>query len=586
MAIAVTTRGYDNARSGANTQETLLTPAAVRARGLRRLFSLPTPGDRRGCEAQPLIVPGVKLRDGGTHDLVVLADMANTVSAFDAGTGALLWRTALGRPVTGTRGIDEFLINDHWGILSTPVIDPATATLYCVTWTSADGGVNGAVHTLRAVDLTTGAESRQALSLEGASYAAGHGKPNRTFRSSERKQRASLVLTTGTGADGRTHKTVFVPAGSLTETGADSRGWVVACDVGNWQVAAAWAAVAGGYGGGIWQAGAGLAADAAGNIYAMTGNGDFDGVTDFGQCFVKLAFTPASGATPAALRCVDWWTPFTDNGREDLDVRGTEGAKPRPTNLRAYTEARNAGWWDQDLGSGGPMLIPSLKLLVGAGKDGVFYVLDPQRLGKTQPNDLADPSANYAKLKVPPIWWTYYPGPDFDSAPQDPALLNVNWGGQTHHQHGSPLFWRSDAHGPMMFCMGENGNLRAWSLGNEGTAQYLACGAETASPQAKVPPGGMPGGMLTLSANGGTDGIVWALIPYGDANTDVTGGRLIAYDATEFGTFPGGAREIVKLWDSQDWGLAFSHPKFNVPVVANGRLYVPTYDGRVDVYGP
>ena len=69
MSISVLTRSYNNARPGANPAESVLTAAAVRSRGIRRLFSLPLPGDRRGAEAQPLIVPGVALPGGRTRDL-------------------------------------------------------------------------------------------------------------------------------------------------------------------------------------------------------------------------------------------------------------------------------------------------------------------------------------------------------------------------------------------------------------------------------------------------------------------------------------------------------------------------------------
>ena len=74
-------------------------------------------------------------------------------------------------------------------------------------------------------------------------------------------------------------------------------------------------------------------------------------------------------------------------------------------------------------------------------------------------------------------------------------------------------------------------------------------------------------------------------IPYFDANTMVSPGRLLAYDATAFGTFGDGSRQLWVSWDSQDWNLGFSFCKFTPPVVANGKLYVPTYDARVDVYG-
>jgi hypothetical protein len=239
-----------------------------------------------------------------------------------------------------------------------------------------------------------------------------------------------------------------------------------------------------------------------------------------------------------------------------------------------------------DLGSGGPVVIPSLDLVLGAGKDGVLYVLDRTGMGKTRPADLKNPAANYAKLKSPPIFFTYF-SPDLKPAPNDITTLNVLYAGRTHHLHANPLYWDSPDHGPMLFCWGENENLRAWSVGQDGTVTYLACSAEQASAQARVPPGGMPGGMLTLSANGKQphSGVVWALVPYTDANTQWSAGRLLAYDATHFDTFPDGSKRLRVLWDSQHWNIGFTFNKFDVPVVANGRLFVPTYDARVDVYG-
>ena len=79
MSIPVLTRAYSNGRGGANIEESVLTAAAVRSRGIKRLFSLQLAGDARGVEAQPLIVPGVKLPGGQTRDLVLLATMANQI---------------------------------------------------------------------------------------------------------------------------------------------------------------------------------------------------------------------------------------------------------------------------------------------------------------------------------------------------------------------------------------------------------------------------------------------------------------------------------------------------------------------------
>ena len=92
---------------------------------------------------------------------------------------------------------------------------------------------------------------------------------------------------------------------------------------------------------------------------------------------------------------------------------------------------------------------------------------------------------------------------------------------------------------------------------------------------------------MCLSANGAmpNTAVLWACIPYFDANTAVGPGRLLAYDATSFGTFGDGSKQLRVLWDSQEWNLGFSFCKFTPPVVANGKVYVPTYDARVDVYG-
>jgi len=586
---SVTTRSYDNARSGTNPRETVLTPTAVRTRGIGKLFSLQMTGDKRGIEAQPLVVPDVALADGQSHDIIYLADMANQLWAFDADTGARLWTRMLGTPVSGVRAIDNYLINDHWGILSTPAIDAAAGTMYVVAWISPDRSVENARHFCYAVSLRDGTDIHPPVNLEGATYQAGHGAPVQQFASAGRKQRAALLLT---DADG--HQTVFIGFGSLQETSATSRGWIIACSTDPFEVTAAWASTAKGSGGGIWQAGAGLAADAEGFVYAMTGNGTFDGEVDFGESFVKLRYVPPSAAAKGSLSVTDWWTPFSDAMRAGPEAHVEARAeRPLATNFRLETAAMDGNAWaDMDLGSAGPLLVEQFGAVIGAGKDGIAYVLNKDSMGKTTAADLTSPARNYQKLKAPPIFFTYFP-PGADPAPQDITALNVWWANQTHHLHGSSLFWDSPDLGPLVYCWGENGNLRAWSLQPDGHLTYRACSAEWASenspddPGANAPKGGMPGGMISLSADGTTphSGVVWALIPYADANMALVAGRLLAYDATSFGTFGDGSKQLQVLWDSQDWNIQFTFNKFNRPVVFNGKLIVPTYDDRVDVYG-
>jgi len=198
MSISVLTRAYSNDRSGANTQENVLTAAVVRTRGIKRLFSLPLPGDRRGAEAQPLIVPGVALPGGRTRDLVLLATMANQVFAFDANDGSPVWERALGTPITSSSQIDEHPINDHWGILSTPVVDSAAGVIYACAWVSPDGSPGHAQHWLHALSIVDGHAVHPPLNLEGATYDPGHGLQAQRFASATRKQRASLLLASGT----------------------------------------------------------------------------------------------------------------------------------------------------------------------------------------------------------------------------------------------------------------------------------------------------------------------------------------------------------------------------------------------------
>jgi hypothetical protein len=570
MKVEVLTKSYNNARTGANPAETTLIPAAVGSSGLRKLFSLAITDDARGVEAQPLIVPDITMPDGNKHDVVYLCSMANTIWAFDANNGAPLWPNpaSLGIPIKNTKQIDTWLINDHWGILSTPVIDRDTETLYVVSYSSADGTQNNASHHLHAIRLRDGTDRMPPIMVQGTTMNSS-GSPV-SFNQLQ-KQRAALLLTK-MGQKPNQHKTVYVAYTGGERPGAP-HGWVMAFDVGAFQQSAAWAATPNGWGGGIWQGSQGPAADDEGRVYLMTGNGSWDGTMDFAESLTKLQYTPGPAGS-AKLVPVDWFTPFTDVSRgPQLNDRGYD-------------------WTDQDLGSSAPVYLASLGLVVGAGKDGILYVCDRNRLGKTTSADLANPPQNYQKLKSPPLFFTYFPGWTNNPAPPDSRDLNFFAADlKTHHLHSSPVFWDDPAKGPMLFCWGENENLRAWSIDANGVVTFLAMGAEVASFGCVGPSGhgGMPGGMLCISGNAQQEhsAIVWALAPIaGDANSGIVEGILRAYDATQFDTNPDGSQALHLLWDSKRIpGNTFSHNKFGVPVVANGKVYVPTYDGRVDVYG-
>jgi outer membrane protein assembly factor BamB len=436
--------------------------------------------------------------------------------------------------------------------------------MYVVCWSSPDGSVKKAIFRLHEIDITSGDDVQPAITISTPPIPGSTAK----FIPSRQKQRAALLLTTTAG-----HKTVFVGFGMTHEEGDPTNGWVIAFDVATFRRTAAWCTTPHGTGSGIWQASQGPAADENGDVYVMTGNYGVEhnhhtvapAHGDLPESFVKLHYTPpANAAGDGKLEAVAWFTPFTDA------VRPLQGENGAPDNFQDY-----------DLGSGGPVPIPGMSLVVGAGKDGVIYVLDKDtaKFGK---------GSDYSKLKQQPIFFTYFPGFGVDAA----QIHNLNrfYDGKTHHLHGSPVFWNNPTLGPMLFVWGENECLRAWRVDNAGNVTFLAKSTEVAS-AGMGGTGGMPGGFPIISANGNTPntGIVWATAPLnGDANKHVVEGILRAYDATNLDPVHNtdGTPRLKKLWDSKQIpNNTFSHCKFCPPVVADGKVFVPTYDGRVDVYG-
>jgi len=196
------------------------------------------------------------------------------------------------------------------------------------------------------------------------------------------------------------------------------------------------------------------------------------------------------------------------------------------------------------------------------------------------------------------IFFTYFPGA-FAINP----LENVNGfpDGKTHHLHGSPVSWSSEARGTMLFVWGENAPLRAWTLKPDGKIDFVSESQETASAFSTAF-NAMPGGMITLSSDGGKNGIVWGAVPLkghwnerddnGNANQEIVEGVLRAYDATAFdGANSNGNARMKLLWQSttpgnpQPTDTRYTYNKFCPPVVADGRVLLATYDGRVLVYG-
>jgi hypothetical protein len=132
----------------------------------------------------------------------------------------------------------------------------------------------------------------------------------------------------------------------------------------------------------------------------------------------------------------------------------------------------------------------------------------------------------------------------------------------------------------MLFVQGENGTVQAVGLAADFSLTWIAAGQEVAS-QGMPPPGGMLA--VTCQAEGDNTAVLWALMPwYGNANATVTAGRLVAYGANWVNE---AGPNLIKLWDSADWGINYMHAKFNILTPFNNRLFVPSYDGRILVMG-
>ena len=611
------TRSADNSRSGWNPHETVLTQASVGSKGIVRTTIIPVTGDARGMEAQPLILPNVKLADGTTHDVMVLPSMANVVRAVDAHTGAGLWSVPLGTPINGNTPIgpkkvtpdncvgeyptmDCYAINDKWGVLSTGVIDPDTQRLYLVAWISPDGTPQNAKHYVLVLNLRDGTQVVPRVLVAGTSG-------TQSYAGTMRKQRSSLLLTNING-----RKTVFWASGTVMEIGNNAAGWIFAFDCATNSIAAA-LATSQGEGAGIWMGGQGLAADEQGFLYAITGNGDFDGLTQWGESFLKVQYTPAAGTTPASLKVVDHWTAWTDLARaggplpaNKLAGMSAPSVAMRPVGsgmhvplkeaklvpminergmptLLVYPQMPAGTWGDEDWGSAGPACIFAIGICVATGKDGIGYPINTANLGGTTLADLSNPKANCAKLAAPPVWLTMSPGP-VDPCPTDPKTLNFFPWGDTAHLHMTPVqYFDPLLNSWTIFVWGENSQLHKWAVSSTGNLTYIAQSHEYASADVRgTPPGGMPGGFCSGSSNGAdpNSAILVCTIPYGNANANVVNGRLLVYDPVHLAA--DGSLKV--LWDSQNWAIQFLFNKFDPPVIDGGQIYVPNYNGGVDVY--
>ncbi|MEO8676536.1 MAG: hypothetical protein ABI569_13225, partial [Casimicrobiaceae bacterium] len=364
----------DIARTGANQGEVVLSPANVTSAQFGKLFSLAVDGE---IYAQPLYVSNVSIPGQGVHNVVYVATQHDSVYAFDADGRVLapLWQVNfLGAGVTTVSpadvGTDAFL--KEIGITGTPVVDPATSTLYVVAYTAESGHY---VHRLHALDLATGQEKFGGpvvvtASSPGSDSTSQNGRvPFIPFR---QLHRSALLLV---------NNVVYLSFASHGDN-APYHGWVLGYDAQSLRQMAVYNVTPDGVFGGIWMGAGGPAADASNNVYISTGNGTFDGNTggnDLGDSFVKL------GTNGRAFTVADYFTPFDESSL-------------------AVT--------DYDLGAGGILLFPGSTgepLLVGIGKSGVIYLVNRNSMGKYHAGNNSQivqsfQSAATLYLSMPAFW--------------------------------------------------------------------------------------------------------------------------------------------------------------------------------------
>jgi outer membrane protein assembly factor BamB len=555
-AVNVVQRSYDQFRTGANTAETVLTPENVRssANQFHKRFVMTVDGK---IEGSPLYASGVDI-GGGIHNVVYVATMHNTVYAFDADTGTQLSARWLGTPITGDdlHALKPNTIHAEWGIASTPVIDLGTGTLYVVRW-GLEEGISGPTFRLFGLDISDLNHDRFGSVLIDGYNVGGTG-----FNRYRQVQRAGLAL--ARKPDGA--KAVIIAFAGGEGQGSPS-GWVVAFDTTKLAAGSAPANVwcsnpkndaSNGGGGGVWMAGAAPGVDDNGDIYVATGNGPYNpqfGLDQLGESVIRLTWTPGN---PGTLFVSDWFTPFLDADRD-------------------------ASHKDQDLAAGGLIAMPDEPGLIVGGKDGVYYHVSRSAMGQRDFSKLID-TPFVASFDYQP--WNGHTSL-FDDLNQvsstDPFTIGHVDRGRTSHIHGTGVYFDN-----LLFVHGENNTVHVYSK-QDGhfNGNPIARGAVTAS-FGTSSPGGMPGGILALSANGSSNAILWANEAFGnlpsdpDANNAPTPNVLRAYDVSTVAT-----GTLQSIWDSEAEpnDRVGESTKFAPPLIANGKVYQATYDNQVVVYG-
>jgi hypothetical protein len=486
-ATAIVTAQFNNSRTAANQTEKSLNTSNVNVGTFGKLFTFRVDGY---VYAQPLYIPSLTI-NGATRNVLYVATMQNSIYAFDADNAAAapIFHVSLGTPVPeNASGCPASNTGPVLGILSTPTIDMSRGLLYVISATPNGNGTY--IHRIFALDIRTGQIRIGPVTVNPTYPGTGTDSQNgQVFMNQVHYlQRPGLLLSQGT---------VYAGFGSCGPDPSPYHGWIVGYDAGTLQQKVVYNASPNGDEDAIWQSGRGLVADSTGNVYAMTGNGSYNPPTNLSESFLKLS--PQGNL-------LDWFTP---SDHATLDAH------------------------DLDLSSSGPILTPDTHLLVGGGKEGIVYVLNPSALGMTGgPVQQFVASATCAS-------------PTFSGCYRIHSVAYLSAGAS------------------LLYVWSANDNLRSFRSSGGGHFRPAAQNSRVV---------GFPGSMLAVSSSSGhpRTSILWAVDPSGVVH---------AYDALNVAT---------ELWNStqdasRDSLGTFS--KFGQPVIADGRVYVPTFSNTVVAYG-
>ena len=356
----VLTRSYSPNRTGATLNETILSPGDITTESFGKLYCQPVDDEIYG---QILYVTGVDFGAAGRRNAVYVVTMNDSAYAFDADdpNAPTLWEAHYADPANGITPVPARDLGKpciKWsggykdisrqvGILSTPVIDPASGTLYLVARTKEGAGKY--VQRLHAVGLGDGRERPNSpVVIEADTAGTGDGSVDGriAFEPRLHNQRAGLLLHEGV---------VYIAWASHCDE-EPYHGWVIGYDARSLQQVVVYNDTPTGKNGGIWMSGQAPAVDDAGHIVLVSGNGtaDLESGPNRGQAIMKLK---REGST---LTVVDWFTPFN------------------------YQILENE---DRDIGSAGALIIPGANIALGGGKEGRLYVVDLMNMGKYRATD-------------------------------------------------------------------------------------------------------------------------------------------------------------------------------------------------------